>query len=224
MRRPFFFLLLDSFLSLPLESFFVAAVESSADFVESAEAGADEFAAASGLGSAAAPVSDLGASLEGEAELGEVAEEVAGAAVDSAGGSFGASLAGDAVLLAPAGAASLVPTVSPDAGVLPGTTVATTPLPGVPREVLPPGVRSSPPAKVSDSGCKFGAPFLAATTISVSGPLFKMPKGFMNKLVCCRGVFCSAVIQARAVGSGCGMGTPKALSLSLAPGTRLERG
>src|SRR5579859_1959955 len=164
--RPFFFLLLDSFLGSSLPSGFAdpSVLLASVPFVaaESAFAGCSlsEAAAVFGLESSAA---------------------VGGFATPAAPGAGGCVAAG-AVLspLAAAGAAALsgvaagVPSVagadSAAAGAAPpGVTVSTTavlPAPPPPSCDLLPPFKISMPESLSDSGCKFGRPLLAEAIIS----------------------------------------------------------
>ena len=116
------------------------------------------------------------------------------------------------------------PLVVPPVLVPPGDTVATIPVVAAPILGCAPPVSRSAADIVSDGGCKFGAPLLAAEYNSAVGPLFIIHIGFLNRLVCGLGAFCSAVIHATAVGSGCGIGAPNDFSLSLASYTMLESG
>jgi len=201
---PFFFLLLDSFwspesvelelceLSAAVPSAFCAGAEASPAVFESevpvvvvvftgfafaSGAAGGEAGVAAAFGSPAAP---------GLAE------------VPSAGAAAGGSPA-------PLELPSALPV--PPLGALPGVTISTTaafPAPGADPPKLDrfPGVKMSVAEVLSDSGCRFGAPVRAAATSSVCGPDRTNASGFLIKLSCSRGVFCSATIQACALGSG----------------------
>src|SRR5580658_3279724 len=216
LRNPFFFLLVDSFFWSPLfceSSVFAASVASLFDsapatapslFASVPVAGASAFAGVSVAPSAA------GGFFAGSSLAAGLA--VAGAVPASFGGSVVPSLSVGATLSDVAAGSDVPPT--------PGVTTAMSPV----RAFDPPGVSMSIGDTLSDSGCKFGAPFLAATFNSPLGPFDTNASGFLTRLVCGLGVFCSAVIHATALGSGCGTGAPNALSLSFAPGTMPDNG
>jgi hypothetical protein len=95
----------------------------------------------------------------------------------------------------------------PPLDALPGVTISTTaalPPAGVepPSCDLFPGVKISVAEVLSASGCKFGAPVRAAARSSVCGPDRTSDRGFLIRLSCSRGAFCSATIHACALGSG----------------------
>ena len=84
---------------------------------------------------------------------------------------------------------------------LPGVTTSTTAaLPAgdepTPRVERLPGVRMSVAEVLSDSGVKFGVPVRAAATNSVCGPGRISASGFLIRVSCSRGIFCSATIHA----------------------------
>src|SRR5260370_4583475 len=215
---PFFFLLVDCFLLFPLVPFWVApwAGEQSVLAGSAACPGAAWAASVFDAGSAVvvAPVVPFTESLV-------VVAAVFGP-VDPAGafGSGCAAVLGSAPSVAGA-TFSAPPLVVPP--VLPVTIVATIPVPVPTRASFPP-VNTSIPASLSASGVIVGFPVLAATRNSCPGPLRTRPMGFLIRLSRCRGAFCSAVIQATALGSGCGTGAPCALSRFLASGTSGDSG
>ena len=93
-----------------------------------------------------------------------------------------------------------------------------------PTPDCPPGFSMSEGDIESDSGCRLGAPCVDAFANSTFGPFEIKSNGRFTMLLCGLGVFCSAVIHARELGSGCGMGAPKDFNLSFAPGTMLDNG
>jgi len=192
LRNPFFFLLVDSFLesSLLCESpVFAASVAGvvlasvASLFVSVPVVEASLFAGVSAAPAAAGgffAASSLAAAL-GVVVVGAVVAGAPAAGVNSVPASFGGSLVAGALAVPSltAGAAFSDPTVSavPVDPVVPGTTVATIPVPAPPAD-FPPGVSKSP-ADWSDSGCMFGAPVLAADRNSPFGPLFIKSSGFL---------------------------------------------
>src|ERR1700687_4773862 len=222
-RRPFFFLLLDSFEALS-SALCVPSVLLASVLCEPSVAAAAAFAGcslpvpaagASGFAGCSLPAPAVAAFPEGSV-AGGVAGAVAPLASPAAGGCVdaGAAASGAGVTSA-AGAAP------------PGVTVSTTAVlrapPGPPScDLLPPLKMSMPEA--SDSGSRFGAPFFADATISLCGPERTRASGFFTKPSRCRGALCSAVIHATALGSGCGTGTLNATNLFFAFWAKLESG
>src|SRR5258707_6563153 len=91
-------------------------------------------------------------------------------------------------------------------------------LPPVPPscDLPPPPLNISVADVVSASGSRFGAPDFADAMISPCGAVRTSAKGFFTSPSRLRGVFCSAVIQATALGSGCGTGTLNVTNLPFA--------
>src|SRR5216683_1369175 len=214
---PFFFLLVDSFLLSPLVPFCVA----SWAVVPSVLAPSAACPVAPGAASVFDPASDVPA-----AAVVPFAESLVAAAVfgpvDPVAefGSGCAAVFGSAASVA--GATFSAPPVVPP--VLPGTMVATIPVPAPPvRDGLPP-VNTSIPVSLSASGVMVGFPNLDADCISCFGPERTSPIGFFMRLSFCLGAFCSAVIHATALGSGCGTGAPCAFNRFFASGTSGDSG
>src|SRR5579859_7286404 len=223
--RPFFFLLLDSFLSLSV-LFASPFAGASADLLASSGF------AGSAVGAVAAPSAFAGAVASGFAGVSAVlgAEgAVFGAAppaagVAAAGAGCASPVAGGAVTLSVVALPPLLsPTLSAGVALLPTGTVATSAVlpPGV---VAPAGFSNSPSESASDAGSICGVPLRAATTNSAPGPLCISASGFFTRPGFGRGAFCSAVIHATAAGSACGTGILSDFNLSFASGTSGERG
>src|SRR5580704_1005510 len=230
LRNPFFFLLVDSFLesSVPCASpVFAASVAGAVPAAVESPFASPAAGAASLFAGELFAASSLAAALElaGAAAVGAV---VAG--VSTVPASFGCSPVAGGVATAsePAGATLSELLVAESAvPACPGTTTPTSAVPAAPPPAVcfPPGVNKSPPPdNDSDSGCICGVPCCADASSSPVGPLLIKSNGFLYRGVCGLGVFCSAVIQASAVGSGCGTGTPAAFSLSLACGASADNG
>ena len=177
LRSPFFFLLLDSF----LESLFCASPVFAASVAGASLLASVPVAAASLFAGVSAAPSAVGGFFAASSLVEGVAVVPAGAGAVPA--SLGCSLVAGALAAAslPAGATfSDVPVVSA-APFPPGDTVATIPVvapPAPPRPVFPPGVSMSAGDIESVSGCRLGAPVLAAVISSVPGPFFNRASGF----------------------------------------------
>src|SRR5712672_514262 len=183
---PFFFLLLDSF----LESFLSSVLCEASVLLASAPC-ASPLVAESAFAGCSLPV-PLVASVDGLV----VGDAAAASGVDPAGpGAEGVPSAG--VALSVAGGATP-----------PGVTVSTTavflapPDPAPPSCDLPPPLNMSVAEVVSASGSSVGAPDFADATISPCGAVRTSASGFFTSPSRLRGVFCSAVIHATALGSG----------------------
>src|SRR6267143_1255682 len=201
--RPFFFLLVDSFLLLP----FVPLCGPSG-VAEPSILGVSELCPpATGVASVLNAMSAVPAAVVPPVEF------------SAADGAFGSGCAAGFASLAPAAGAT--PSAPPVVAlVLPGVIVATIPVPEPPiRDWLPPA-KTSIPASLSDSGVIVGFPFVAAVRNSFPGPLRISSSGFLMSISRCRGAFCSAVIQATAWGSGCGTDAPSAFNRLVALGTK----
>ena len=225
MRNPFFFLLLDSFLesSLFVESPVFAASVAGAELasvaslfagVSAAPAAAGGFFAASSL--AAAGVAVVGA-----------VQQSGAAGVDSVPASFGGSLVAGALAVPSlvAGAAFSDPTVSavPVDPACPRDNRLLRVQFQIPRPPIFLRASTNPLRTIRLRLHVRGSGSRGSQKLPIWTALIKS-SGLLYIGVCGLGVFCSAVIHASALGSACGIGTPDALSLSLAPGARLDNG
>src|SRR5437660_3458657 len=208
--RPFFFLLVDSFLLSLLD--FPSCAFLAASLVWPAAAGVSSVL----LGSPGWPVAAGVASVLG------VVSAVPFAEFSVVGGAFGsAAAAGPASPPSVAGVTLSALLVVPL--VLPGVTVATIPVVVAPCDGLPP-LNISIPVSLSESGVIVGFPVVAAARNSCPGPVRIRLSGFLINASRCRGAFCSAVIHATALGSVCGVGAPRAFNRLLALGPSGDKG
>src|SRR5437660_2368665 len=207
--RPFFFLLVDSFLLSLLDFPSCAAASAlAASLVCPAAAGISPVL----LGSAGWPVAAGVAGVLG------VVSAVPFAEFSVVGGAFGSPVAAG-----PASPPSVAGVTLSALLVLPGVTVATIPVVVAPCDGLPP-LNISIPVSLSESGVIVGFPVVAAARNSCPGPVRIRLSGFSITASRCRGAFCSAVIHATALASGCGIGAPRAFNRLLALGTSGDKG
>src|SRR5271155_2949660 len=202
LRSPFFFLLLDSFLSF--ESPLCASPVFAASDAGAASAGAVSLfasvpgAAASlfaGVSVVPPVVLPVAGGFFAAASLPVLPAAAAGATAGvSAGASLGCSVvAGSAAAPSAGGVAlSVPPTVSalavepdPPAVILATNPVVPPPLPAS-SDFDPPDNKSAVD-RLSDSGSMVGVPFLAAVSISTPGPLLSSAGSFFTRLVRGRG-------------------------------------
>ena len=183
--NPFFFLLVDSFLSLVLASF--ESLESLESFAVSAGflLGSDAFGSA-------VPGAGLAPVLAGA--FGSADEEDEGSPVAAGEGvAAGVAAAGGLELLSdPAGTLSTATPLLPVPKLPPLTLI---PFPA-------PGLITSPPFSLG--GVRFGCPECAA--METSGMERSALSGALIRLLCARGTCCSFCILATAVASGFGTG------------------
>src|SRR5712692_9416324 len=221
LRKPFFFLLVDSLLflaSAPFGGLLCASVGFAALPSEVAPA-------AEGSAFASAPVVPVPAAVEGAAPFVAPPPLVAAGSAGDVGSLGGSLPAGGFAELPSAGAAVFSAPLVVPFELPPAVTVATIPevAPPAPIRDCPPLAKISP-VEVSVSGCRFGGPVFAAACSSAPGPFFRIPSGFLTRLVRFLGVFCSARIHATALGSACGTGAPSAVSLFFASEASPESG
>ena len=182
----FFFLLVDSFLSLVLASF------ESLESLESLAALAGFLLGSDAFGSAV-PGAGLAPVLAGA--FGSVGEEDEGSPVAAgAGVAAGVAAAGGLELLSnPAGTLSTATPLLPVPKLPPLTLIPSSPAPGL---------ITSPPFPLG--GVRFGCPECAA--METSGMERSALSGALIRLLCARGTCCSFCILATAVASGFGTG------------------